>query len=67
LALQTINEQAMGADAKTMKLQYLDALKALGVSPSSKIVVPMELSSLVSGFTAAAEAASTNASTDPGA
>lgn len=60
LALRTINEQAMGADAKTMKLQYLEALKALGVSPSSKIVVPMELSSLVSGFTAIAEAASVN-------
>ena len=67
LALHTINEQAMGADAKTMKLQYLDALKALGVSPSSKIVVPMELSSLVSGFTAAAEAASANGSPASGA
>ncbi|HEX7248328.1 MAG TPA: SPFH domain-containing protein [Actinomycetota bacterium] len=65
LALHTINEQAAGADAKTMKLQYLDALKTLGVSPSSKIVVPMELSSLVSGFTAAAEAASANGSADP--
>ena len=62
LALKTINEQAMTADAKTMKLQYLETLKALGVSPSSKIVVPMELSSLVSGFTAVAEAASTNGS-----
>ena len=39
-----------------MRLQYLDALKALGVSPSSKVVVPMELSSLVAGFTAVAEA-----------
>jgi regulator of protease activity HflC (stomatin/prohibitin superfamily) len=67
LALRTINEQAMVADAKTMKLQYLEALKALGVSPSSKIVVPMELSSLVSGFTAIAEAASVNgpASSEP--
>jgi len=62
LALHTINEQAMSADAKTMKLQYLEALKALGVSPSSKIVVPMELTSLVSGFTAVAEAASANGS-----
>ncbi len=57
----------MGADAKTMKLQYLETLKALGVSPSSKIVVPMELSSLVSGFTAAAEAASANGSSGTGA
>ena len=30
------------------------------MSPSSKVVVPMELSSLVSGFTAVAEAASAN-------
>jgi regulator of protease activity HflC (stomatin/prohibitin superfamily) len=62
LALRTINEQAMVADVKTMRLQYLDALKALGVSPSSKIVVPMELSGLIAGFTAVAEAASTNGS-----
>ena len=62
LALHTVNEQAMSADVKTMKLQYLEALKALGVSPSSKVVVPMELTSLVSGFTAAAEAASANGS-----
>ena len=67
LALHTVNEQAMSADAKTMKLQYLEALKALGVSPSSKIVVPMELTSLVSGFTAVAEAASTNGSPGSGA
>ena len=44
LALRTINESASTADAKTMQLQYLDALRALGVSPSSKVVVPMELS-----------------------
>ncbi|MDH4111082.1 MAG: SPFH domain-containing protein [Actinomycetota bacterium] len=67
LALKTINEQAMGADAKTMKLQYLETLKAMGVSPSSKIVVPMELASLVSGFTAVAEAASANGPSDQGA
>ena len=47
----------MSADTKTMKLQYLEALRSLGMSPSSKVIVPMELSSLVSGFTAVAEAA----------
>jgi len=41
----------------TMHLQYLDALKALGVSPSSKIVVPMELTGLVAGVAALAEVA----------
>jgi regulator of protease activity HflC (stomatin/prohibitin superfamily) len=60
LALRTINEQALSADEKTMRLQYLDALKTLGISPSSKVVVPMELSGLVAGFTAFAEAAGTN-------
>jgi regulator of protease activity HflC (stomatin/prohibitin superfamily) len=58
LALRTINEQAMGADEKTMRLQYLEALKALGVAPSSKVVVPMELAGLVAGFTAMAEVVS---------
>ena len=57
LALAKINETADVVGGNTMRLQYLDALKALGVSPSSKIVVPMELSSLVAGFTAVAEAA----------
>ena len=43
-----------------MRLQYLEALKQIGTSPSSKVVVPMELSGLVSAFTAISEAASTN-------
>jgi regulator of protease activity HflC (stomatin/prohibitin superfamily) len=60
LALKTINEQASGADAKTMQLQYLEALRSIGDSPSSKVVVPMELSSLVSAFTAVTEAAKDN-------
>ena len=34
----------MSADTKTMKLQYLEALRSLGMSPSSKVIVPMELS-----------------------
>jgi regulator of protease activity HflC (stomatin/prohibitin superfamily) len=60
LALQKIFETASGVDEKTMRLQYLEALKQVGTSPSSKVVVPMELSGLVAGFTAFAEAASTN-------
>lgn len=50
LALRTINESASVADGKTMQLQYLDALRALGVSPSTKVVVPMELSGLAAGI-----------------
>ncbi len=60
LALTKINESASGADVRTMQLQYLDALKQVGTSPSSKVVVPMELSGLVGAVTAFAEAASTN-------
>jgi len=37
-------------DQKTMALQYLDALKALGASPSTKFVLPLELSRLVESF-----------------
>jgi regulator of protease activity HflC (stomatin/prohibitin superfamily) len=60
LALRTINESAMGADQKTMSLQYLEALKQIGASPASKIVVPMELSALVSGIVAVADQAKDN-------
>ena len=52
LALAKIYETASTVDQKTMNLQYLEALKSIGSSPSSKIVVPMELSGLVGAFTA---------------
>jgi len=61
-ALQRIFEVASTVDDNTMRLQYLEALRQIGGSPSSKVVVPMELSGLVSTFTAIAEAASTNGS-----
>lgn len=35
-------------DATTMQLQYLETLKQIGASSSTKIVLPMELASLVS-------------------
>jgi regulator of protease activity HflC (stomatin/prohibitin superfamily) len=47
LALSKIFEAAKGVDAKTMSLQYLDALKTLGASPSTKFVLPLELTSLL--------------------
>ncbi len=46
-ALQRIFAAAHGVDEKTMALQYLDALKALGASPATKLVVPMEFTSLL--------------------
>lgn len=47
LALQTIFNVARQVDSNTMLLQYLEALKALGASPSTKYIFPMEFTSLV--------------------
>ena len=41
-ALTRIYGAASGIDEKTMALQYLEALKALGSSPSTKFVIPTE-------------------------
>jgi regulator of protease activity HflC (stomatin/prohibitin superfamily) len=49
LALGKIFEVARGVDANTMSLQYLDALKQIGSSPSTKFVVPLELANLLAG------------------
>jgi regulator of protease activity HflC (stomatin/prohibitin superfamily) len=35
-------------DSKTMALQYLDMLKTLGASPSTKYILPMEFTSMIS-------------------
>jgi regulator of protease activity HflC (stomatin/prohibitin superfamily) len=43
LALGKIYEVAQGVDANTMRLQYLETLKQVGTSDSTKLVVPMEL------------------------
>ena len=50
LALTNVFQAAQNVDAKTMGLQYLDALKSLGASPSTKFVVPLELSNLLQGL-----------------
>ena len=55
LALTRIFESAQGVDAKTMSLQYLEALKQIGQSPSTKFVIPMEFTNLLSGITDFAE------------
>jgi regulator of protease activity HflC (stomatin/prohibitin superfamily) len=47
-ALTTIFGAAKSIDSKTMVLQYLDTLKALGASPSTKYIFPMEFTSLLS-------------------
>jgi regulator of protease activity HflC (stomatin/prohibitin superfamily) len=52
-ALTRIYGAASGIDAKTMALQYLEALKALGSSPATKFVIPTEFTRLlepIAGF-----------------
>jgi regulator of protease activity HflC (stomatin/prohibitin superfamily) len=55
LALTEIFRSAQGVDAKTMSLQYLEALKQIGASPSTKFVIPMEFTRLLSGISGFAE------------
>jgi len=50
-ALQQIFSAAKGIDEKTMALQYLEALKALGASASTKFVIPTEFTQLVGPIT----------------
>jgi regulator of protease activity HflC (stomatin/prohibitin superfamily) len=50
-ALQRIFSAAKGIDDKTMALQYLEALKALGASASTKFVIPTEFTELVGPVT----------------
>jgi len=47
--LEVIVQVARDLDDKTMLLQYLDTLRQVGSSPSTKFVVPMELSGLLGG------------------
>jgi regulator of protease activity HflC (stomatin/prohibitin superfamily) len=49
-ALQNILAVTPGVDQKTMLLQYLDVLKMIGTSTSTKFVVPMELTGLLQGL-----------------
>jgi regulator of protease activity HflC (stomatin/prohibitin superfamily) len=55
LALAKIFEVAKTIDANTMSLQYLDALKTIGRSDSTKLILPMELTGLLSKVTGLAE------------
>jgi regulator of protease activity HflC (stomatin/prohibitin superfamily) len=50
-ALTRIFQAATGIDEKTMALQYLEALKALGASPATKFVIPTEFTRLIEPFT----------------
>jgi regulator of protease activity HflC (stomatin/prohibitin superfamily) len=50
LALDKIYSIARTIDDKTMSLQYLDALKALGAGAATKFVLPMEFTNLLRPF-----------------
>ncbi len=47
LALDKIFSVAKNVDSKTMTLQYLDTLKALGAGASTKFIFPMEFTQLL--------------------
>lgn len=49
-ALEALFREAKDLDDKTMMLQYLDTLRSVGQSASTKFVVPMELTSLMGRF-----------------
>jgi regulator of protease activity HflC (stomatin/prohibitin superfamily) len=47
LALETIFGVAQKVDNKTMTLQYLEALKAIGASPATKYIFPLEFTQML--------------------
>lgn len=46
-ALRAIHDQARDIDSKTMALQYMEMLQTVGSSPSTKFVLPLELTGMV--------------------
>ena len=52
LALEQINSTANHADARTMTLQYLDTLRQIGASASTKWIIPAEFASLAAPLAA---------------
>jgi regulator of protease activity HflC (stomatin/prohibitin superfamily) len=48
--LQRIHDIAKDVDENTMTLQYFDALKEMGASPSTKYIFPMEFARFLEGF-----------------
>jgi regulator of protease activity HflC (stomatin/prohibitin superfamily) len=49
-ALERIYSVASTVDPKTMTLQYFDTLRAIGASPSTKYIFPMEFTSMLENF-----------------
>ena len=64
-ALTRIYESASAIDQKTMLLQYLEALKAIGQGASTKFIIPAEFTQLVGPLTAGLGSAIATAGTTP--
>ena len=58
MALERINGVASGIDQRTMSLEYFETLKEMGANSSTKILIPMEFTSLLRPFLNAANAGS---------
>ncbi len=56
-ALEAMMASASRADGNTLTLQYLDTLRQLAQSPSTKFVLPVELTNLLSGISRASSEA----------
>ena len=48
--LQKVFEVAQTVDSNTMTLQYVEALKEIGSSASTKFVLPLEVTKMLSGL-----------------
>jgi len=66
LALERIFEAASQVDQKTMALQYLEAFKALGQSPATKYLIPLEFTQLADSFRGYLEGANAPGPDEPG-
>jgi regulator of protease activity HflC (stomatin/prohibitin superfamily) len=64
-ALRRILEVAGDVDKTTMTLQYLETLKQIGTSPSTKFVVPVELANFLAGMIGSPASTGSNGSTTP--
>jgi len=70
LGLHTMAQVARDLDARTMQLQYLEMLKALGAGAATKIIFPLEVVSALAGIGGGASrmvVSSGTESTSPGA
>ena len=64
-ALAAILKEAQNLDEKTMALQYMDMLGKVGESPSTKFILPMELTKVVEQFTSQMNLPSTSNGSNP--